>query len=149
MSSTVDVQLPPFDRVEVGEGNSTSVLHRIWFNDTQENLRLYLTFDSITYEFSGEHLDGNLNVTYSTVCDILGCLGPTPVQLPTGGAKRCQTIEVTVQGNRKLNGSNIKFQLFDISQLLFQGDVIRSIGVTVIGKWNYISPIWTLIATYI
>lgn len=129
----VEVQLPPYDRVQVEKGNTTSIVHRIWFNETQENLSLYLGFDNFLFQFSGEFLGGNLLVTYRTMCDILSCLGPTPIQLPVGDAGRCQTIEVTVRGTREVNGSNIRFQLFDNRDLLFRSVDVRTTGIHVIG----------------
>ena len=133
---TVDIQLPPHDRVQVVEGNSTSIIHRIYFNESESDLFLYLGFDSFVYSFDGEYLGGNLRIDYSIVCDILSCLGPTPLRLGGGEAERCQTIEVTVQGHRDVNGSNIMFKLYDDRDRLFRPEVIRMIGVDVKGKWK-------------
>lgn len=137
---TVDIQLPPQNKLKVFSGNRSSVVHRIWFNNTEPNLLLYIGFDTILYPFSGEYLDGNLHITYSMVCDILSCLGPSPVRLPVGTTERCQTVEVTVQGHEGVNGSSIMFKLFDESDNFLQETVIRRVGVHVVGMWY--AAIW-------
>lgn len=126
--------------MEITNGSSTTIIHKTWFNTTEQSLLLYLRFNRVFYPIPGSFLDGNLLVDYSTTCQKLSCereiyeTFTLPAEFQAAGSQgvRCETIRVTLLGNEEINNSMIQFHLFESDML--SSDLIGSIRVNVAGK---------------
>ena len=115
-----------------------TIIHRTWFNTSEQSLQLFAGFNFTIHQISGVYLDGNLHIDYIAGCHELSCAGEsydTSLWSMASRSKaegtRCETIRVTIMGHRDTDGGMIKFHLFhdDLSS-----ELISAIAVDIIGK---------------
>jgi hypothetical protein len=130
------VQLPPQDALEIANGSSVTILHSIWYNESESSWFHYVAFNNRLYPVSGV-FDG-VEVEYSRSCSNFICNQEPPTMLSlmaAGGTEaRCETVRVKVSAENIMDMGEgaVTFHLFEADSFL-RSMGIGTVTITILG----------------